>query len=357
MLKNIDENFMKLALELAKKRKGYTHPNPTVGAVVVKNGKILGLGYHEKAGKPHAEVVAISQAGKEAKGSTLYVTLEPCTHFGRTPPCTDLIIKSGIKRVVVATLDPNPLVSGKGVERLKKAGIDVSVGILEKEAREINEDFFTYITKKRPYITLKWAQTLDGKLATEEGKSKWISSFESRKYAHKLRLEATAVLVGVNTVIKDDPQLTVRYIHSQKQPTRIILDPELKVPLNAKVLNTEEAKTLIITQKNNEKVNKVKEKGAEVLIIGDYLIENILKELYKREIMHVLVEGGAFTLSRFLEKKIFDRICVFIAPKIMGRGKSVDFEIRDIEEMEKVKKRKVKILNGDIFVEYVNQKL
>ncbi|MDW8097261.1 MAG: bifunctional diaminohydroxyphosphoribosylaminopyrimidine deaminase/5-amino-6-(5-phosphoribosylamino)uracil reductase RibD, partial [Aquificaceae bacterium] len=201
---------MRRALELALQRKGLTHPNPTVGCVVVKDGRIVGEGYHERAGMPHAEVVALQRAGEKARGATLYVTLEPCTHFGRTPPCTDAILKAGVKRVFVATLDPNPLVSGAGVERLRRAGLEVSVGLLQEEARRINEDFFTYISLKRPYITLKWAQSVDGTLATHAGHSKWISSEESRAFAHRLRAEATAVLVGINTALRDDPELTVR---------------------------------------------------------------------------------------------------------------------------------------------------
>lgn len=351
MIREIDKNYMKLALSLAKKRKGYTHPNPTVGAVVVKEGKIVGLGYHEKAGKPHAEVMALGQAGEKAKGATLYVTLEPCTHFGRTPPCTDAIIRSGIKRVVVATLDPNPLMSGKGVEKLRNAGIEVDVDVCEKEARELNEDFFTYITQERPYITLKWAQTLDGKLATLTGSSKWITSKESRKVAHILRREATAVLVGVNTVIKDDPHLTVRFVPTEKQPVRIILDPELEVPLSAKVLNTEEAPTIVITKKENEKAEKLKEKGVQVLILKGFNLKNILKKLKELEIMHLMVEGGPRTLTSFLKEGFFDRIVVFIAPKIMGEGLSIgDLGIRSIEESLKVRKKKVENLGEDLVI-------
>lgn len=205
-----DQYFMELALRLARERKGLTHPNPTVGCVIVKDGKVIAQANHERAGLPHAEAKALSIAGESARGSTLYVTLEPCTHFGRTPPCVDAIIKAGVKRVVIATLDPNPLVSGKGVQRLKEAGIEVTVGVLEEEAKRLNEDFFTYITKGRPYITLKFAQSLDGSLATKDYHSKWISSEESRKYAHRLRAEASAVLVGINTVLRDNPSLTVR---------------------------------------------------------------------------------------------------------------------------------------------------
>ncbi len=344
---------MRLALQLAKKRKGYTHPNPTVGAVVVKNGKVVGLGYHERAGKPHAEVMAINQAGEKATGATLYVTLEPCSHYGRTPPCTNLIIEKKIKRVVVATLDPNPQVAGKGIERLKRAGIEVDIGVLEKEARELNEDFFVYITKRRPFITLKWAQTLDGKLATLTGDSKWISSYESRKLAHILRREATAVLVGINTVIRDDPQLTVRHVPTERQPLRIVLDPNLRIPLKSKILNTEEAKTLVVTATNEgEKMELLKRRGIELIQLSEWSIPNILRELHKREIMHLLVEGGPKTLSSFLKKKICDRICVFIAPKIMGEGLGIEgIEGEKVEEALKLRRKRFLSLGEDIYVE------
>ena len=354
MIREVDKNFMHLALQLARKRKGYTHPNPTVGAVVVKNGKIVGLGYHERAGKPHAEVVAINQAGDEAKEATLYVTLEPCTHYGRTPPCTNLILEKKLKRVVVATLDPNPKVSGKGVERLKKAGIQVDVGVLEREARELNEDFFVYISQGRPYVTLKWAQTLDGKLATLTGNSKWISSYESRKLAHILRREATAVLVGINTIIKDDPQLTVRYVPAEKQPLRIIIDPKLKIPLNSKVLDVSEARTMIVTSEcDSKKVKLLESRGVEIIKLENLSVSTILKELYRREIMHILVEGGPKTLSRFLEKKLFDRVAVFIAPKVMGEGLTIEgLGIKKVEQALKLKKSKSLNLGEDIYVEW-----
>ena len=345
---------MRLALQLAKKRKGYTHPNPTVGAVVVKNGKIVGLGYHERAGKPHAEVMAINQAGEKAAGATLYVTLEPCSHYGRTPPCTNLIIEKKIKRVVVATLDPNPQVAGKGVERLKRAGIEVDIGVLEKEAKELNEDFFVYITQKRPFVTLKWAQTIDGKLATLTGDSKWISSYESRKLAHILRREATAVLVGVNTVIKDDPQLTVRHVPTERQPVRIVLDPELRIPLKAKILDTSEADTIVVTgEYDNEKIDLLRKRNVKVLSLRDLSLKNILRVLYEHEIMHLLVEGGPKTLSVFLAEKLFDKISVFIAPKIMGEGMSLKgFIVERIEDVLKLSKRKSLELGGDIYIEY-----
>jgi len=354
MLREIDENFMKLALSLARRRKGYTHPNPTVGAVVVKEGKVVGLGFHEGAGKDHAEVVALKQAGQKARGSTLYVTLEPCTHFGKTPPCTDAILKSGVKRVVVATRDPNPLVGGKGIEKLKKAGIEVTEGICEKEAKELNEDFFTYITRRRPYITLKWAQTLDGKFATLTGDSKWITSGESRRYAHRLRLEATAVLVGVNTVIRDNPLLTVRHIPAKRQPVRVIVDPDLRTPLASKVLNTEEAPTWIITRKEPSETKPYEDKGVKIIRTDDFRPGTILSLLHSLEVLHLLVEGGAKTISSFLKEGLFDRLCVFIASKVMGKGLTLEEPAPlTVGQTIPLRKRKQLIFGEDIFLEFL----
>jgi len=353
MIREIDENFMKIALQLAKKRKGYTHPNPTVGAVVVKHGRILGIGYHEKAGSPHAEVMALSQAGGNVSGSTLYVTLEPCTHYGRTPPCTDLIIEKKVARVVIATLDPNPFVAGKGVEKLRKHGISVDVGVMEKEAKELNEDFFTYITKRRPYITLKWAQTIDGKLATSDGSSKWLTSFESRELAHTFRREATAVLVGIKTVLSDNPQLTVRYVPTEKQPIRIVIDPKLEIPTDAKIVVDKSAETWIITLMEGKKKELLEKLGVRVFTLKDLKLPNLMKFLFQKEIMHLMVEGGAYTLSQFIKEKLYDRVCVFVAPKLMGDGKSFEnFGVKRAEELKAMKLVEVKKIGEDVLLVY-----
>ncbi len=350
-----EEGYMSLALSLAKRRKGLTHPNPTVGCVVVKNGEIVGLGYHEGAGYPHAEVVALEQAGEKARNSTLYVTLEPCSHFGRTPPCTDAIIRAGVKRVVVATLDPNPLVAGRGVEKLRNSGIEVEVGLLEEEAKLINEDFFTYITGKRPYVTLKLAQTVDGRIATLTGESKWITSKASRKYAHRLRAQATAVLVGINTVLKDDPALTVRHIPFPRNPLRVVIDPELEVPMNAKVLNTAEAPTLIVFSKRNpSKEEELIKAGIKLLHMEEISVSALLEELHELEVVHLLVEGGAFTVTNFLKEGFWDRLIIFQAPKIMGEGISIgDLGIRSMEEVVKLKLRNELRLGDDRVFEFV----
>lgn len=242
-----DEDYMRLALDLAKSTQGQTSPNPVVGAVIVKNHQIIGMGAHLKAGEPHAEVHAIGMAGEKAKGATLYVTLEPCSHFGKTPPCSNLVIATGIKKVFVATTDPNPQVAGTGIERMRQAGIEVEIGLLQEEAREVNKLFFYNIRTGLPYVTLKSAVSLDGKTATITGESKWITGEEARADVHQLCHEHDAILVGVNTVLIDDPSLTARIKNGAKNPIRVILDTHLRTPLNAKVINDKAAPTWIVT--------------------------------------------------------------------------------------------------------------
>jgi diaminohydroxyphosphoribosylaminopyrimidine deaminase/5-amino-6-(5-phosphoribosylamino)uracil reductase len=362
-MKKEDTHYMKIALELAKRRKGLTHPNPTVGAILVKNGKIIGEGVHLKAGHPHAERKAIKDAiskGYDITNSTMYVTLEPCCHYGKTPPCTEAIIDNRIKRVVIATLDPNPLVAGKGVEILKKAGIQTEVGILEEEAKKLNEDFFIYIREKRPFINIKLAQTLDGKIATNSGSSKWITSEKSRVYAHQLRKEATAVLIGVNTALKDNPELTVRYVETERQPIRILIDRELKTPLNYKIFN-DKAKTIVIVSDfaDESKLKQLEKlENIEVIKLPVYNckfdIKEILNELYKREIMHILVEGGKNTVTRFIKDNLFDKISMFIAPKLIGEDgiSSVGvLNVNNIDEAKELKINSIKQIDTDIFLE------
>ncbi len=351
----IDERFMSLALSLARRRKGLTHPNPTVGCVLVKGGEIVGIGFHEGAGKPHAEAVALQQAGRDAKGSTLYVSLEPCTHYGRTPPCVDAILRSGVRRVVVATEDLNPLVSGKGIERLRSEGVEVEVGVLKEEARLLNEDFFTYITSDRPYVTLKLAQTVDGKMATITGDSKWITSLNSRRFAHRLRLEASAVLVGINTVLRDDPQLTVRHIPTRKRLLRVVIDPDLEIPEEAKVLNAEEGETFIVhVRRDPSKEERLKKRGAELIPMKEINLWEVLSYLKRRGVVHLLVEGGGYTITQFLKEKLFDRVVVFQAPKIMGEGLGIgDLGVERVEGALRLRlRREIRIGEERVF-EYV----
>ncbi|MGM0446325.1 MAG: bifunctional diaminohydroxyphosphoribosylaminopyrimidine deaminase/5-amino-6-(5-phosphoribosylamino)uracil reductase RibD, partial [Bacillota bacterium] len=250
-----DKYYMKKTLRLAKKGEGYTSPNPMVGALVVNNGEIVGRGYHKKAGEPHAEVYALDQAEQKATGATLYVNLEPCCHFGKTPACSLKVIKSGIKRLVVAMEDPNPLVAGEGISQLEEAGIEIKAGVLEKEAKLLNEVFIKYITEKLPFVYLKSGQTIDGFLATSTGDSRWVTNKKARLYGHKLRHKVDAILVGVNTVLNDNPRLTTR-LEDKKgiDPIRVVLDSKLKTPIDADIINQKsESKTIIATTSNYNK--------------------------------------------------------------------------------------------------------
>ena len=278
-----DERYMRIALQLAKKAEGRTDPNPLVGSLVVKNNRIVGRGYHKMCGLPHAEVNAIRTAGPRAKGATLYVTLEPCGHFGRTPPCTDAIIKSGIKRVVIAMRDPNAINNGRGIAKLKRSGIKITFGVLEDDARSMNPAYIKFITRSMPYVTLKIAESLDGKIATKTGDSKWITSAPSRRYVHDLRSKVGAVMVGVNTLVKDDPLLTSR-IRGRKEPVRIVVDSTLKTPLRSRIFsNLDRSPVIIATIKGHPagRLKKYELAGAEVLQVRSRKGRVDLKDLLK----------------------------------------------------------------------------
>lgn len=347
-----DAGYIRLALKLAEKAKGRTSPNPCVGAVVVKDGKIVGKGYHRRYGGPHAEIYALRQAGSRAKGAVLYVSLEPCSHYGKTPPCVDSIISSGIGRVVAAMKDPNPLNDGNGLKQLRKKGIRTDVGIMEDEARRLNEAFIKYITVKTPFVTVKAAESLDGKIATRLGESRWITSSAAREYVHRLRYETDAVLTGINTILKDDPSLNARVKGkiSAKQPLRIILDDRLRIPLNAKVLKSQGGKVIIAVLKAapREKIERLKAEGAEILTIKAKNqrvgIKDLLRKLADRGVADVLIEGGSEVIASAFEAGVVDRAIFFIAPKIIGgrqalgsvggrgAGKITDtIELRDVE--------------------------
>ncbi len=323
-IRSIDEKYMAMALRLAAKAKGRTSPNPMVGAVVVKNGAVIARGYHKKAGEFHAEAVALRRAGTAAKGATLYVTLEPCSHTNkRTPPCTPLVVRSGVKRVVVAMIDPNPLVSGSGLKTLKKSGVAVVPGVLEAEARKLNEAFIKHITTGMPFVTLKVAQTLDGKTATASGESKWITGEQARMEGHRLRDGSDAILVGINTVLKDNPSLTTR-IPKGRDPVRVIVDSTLRIPVNAKVITRKSpAGTIVATLATvrEAKIKKLRHAGAEVLIVKDrggrVDLRDLMKKLGSRGIMSVLIEGGAEVHASAIESGIADKIVAFIAPMLM----------------------------------------
>lgn len=329
-----ERKYMKRALKLAELGAGTTAPNPMVGAVVVKNGEIIGEGYHKRFGAPHAEVIALEKAGKEAAGAAIYLNLEPCSHYGKTPPCALKIIKSGIKKAVIAVQDPNPKVAGKGIKMLQEAGIEVKLSLFKKEAEKLNEAFFKYIREKLPFIYLKKAQTLDGYIAASSGDSKWITNTKARLEGHKLRHQAAGIMVGIGTVLADNPALTAR-LETKKaaDPLRIVLDPELKIPLEAKIINQKSpAKTLLITAAdsmlNDEAFLKKKKllaqkKGVEIMSFKTsdnnyFRLPEILKALAERKISSILVEGGSRLSHSFLKENLVDKFYYFIAPKIYG---------------------------------------
>lgn len=323
------EKYMQMALELAKKGEGRVNPNPLVGAIVVKDKKIIGKGYHQYFGGPHAEVYALDEAGENSKGADLYVTLEPCSHYGKTPPCVEKIIKSGIKRCFIGTLDPNPLVAGKGVEILKNAGIEVFVGVLEEEAKEINRVFFKYILERKSYLFLKCGITLDGKIATREGNSKWITNELAREKVQLLRNRYMGIMVGINTIIKDNPSLTAR-VENGRNPYRIVIDPKLDIPMNSKILTFEDKKNIIITSvlnKNSEKIVKLEEIGVKILYLDgdDFLVDEILRKTGEIGIDGILLEGGSYLISKALSQNQVDGGEIFIAPKILGDNKAISF--------------------------------
>lgn len=317
-----DDVHMRLALELAKGAMGQTSPNPMVGSVVVNNGEIVGMGAHLKAGEPHAEVHALRMAGEKAQGATIYVTLEPCSHHGRTPPCVDAILAAGISRAVIATLDPNPLVAGGGVKKLQEAGVEVTVGVREAEARKLNEVFFHFITTGRPFVTVKTATTLDGKIAAKTGHSQWITGEKARHEVHQLRHWHDAILVGINTVIVDDPELTARLNEEARQPIRVILDSTLRIPLRAQVVTDKKAPTWIYTTRraSADKIEALKQQGVLVLVLDANVIEidRLLESLGKRGISSLLVEGGSGVNGAFFDARAIQKVISYLSCKLAG---------------------------------------
>ncbi len=365
-MKNLkDIEYMKEALALAVKAEGLTSPNPLVGAVIVKGNKIIGRGYHKRAGSKHAEILALESAGKparqpatklagnqkaggKAKGATLYINLEPCAHYGKTPPCAPQIIKAGIKKVVIAMLDPNPLVNGKGIKKLKSEGIDVQVGILEQDARKINETYIKYMTKKMPVVVLKWAMSLDGKIATRKGNSKWISGKVSREFTQKLRGKFDAVLIGIETLLKDNPQLNTHGLEI-KEPKRIIIDSRGRIPLDCNLLKTKglpargwvEGGQIIIATTDKitkKKIRDLKQKGVEIMVTpskeGRVNLKKLMIELAKREITSILVEGGGTINASFIENALADKFVAFLSPMIIGGKNAISpIEGKGIEKI------------------------
>ncbi|MDY6856999.1 MAG: bifunctional diaminohydroxyphosphoribosylaminopyrimidine deaminase/5-amino-6-(5-phosphoribosylamino)uracil reductase RibD [Thermodesulfobacteriota bacterium] len=358
-----EEEYMKLAMKLANKARGKTSPNPLVGAVVVKEGSIVGRGFHKKRGEPHAEINALNDASKNAIGGDLYVNLEPCNHYGMTPPCTKAIIESGIKRVLVGIEDPNETVTGGGIQYLKKNRIDVKKWILKKECQRLNEVYIKYITQKRPFVILKSAASLDGKIATRSGDTKWITNEKSRKFLHKLRNEIDGILVGIGTIKADDPSLTTRLNGKRgKDPVRIIVDSRLKIPIEAKVLNQKSsAKTIIATtdRASKEKIKKVEELGEQVIVVGSTNnmvdLRELMLELGKLEITSLLIEGGAEVNASSLKSGIVDKVLFFYAPKIIGGIEALSIVggkgAKELDDAVIIKEIKTRRFGDDILIE------
>jgi diaminohydroxyphosphoribosylaminopyrimidine deaminase/5-amino-6-(5-phosphoribosylamino)uracil reductase len=348
-----DIHFMQEALGLAKRGEGKTSPNPLVGAVVVKNNKIISKGFHKKCGLAHAEVVALKKAGARAKGATLYVNLEPCFHFGRTPPCVDKVIKAGIKRVVIAVKDPNPQVKGKSIRKLRKNKIKVSLGVCQKEASKINEVFFKNIKDNLPFVVAKVAQSLDGKITTSLGQSKWITTDKARQFSRRLRDRYDAVLIGAETLRKDNPKLN----GLDKIPYKIIISSNLDLPKNSYIFKNFSNKTYIFTSSNSGTKNKFS-KDIKVFPLKatkeGIPLKKLLKKLYQIGIMSVFVEGGSDTLGRFFSQNLVDKAYFFIAPKIFG-GKGALTSVgatgvKQIKKSPELEKPEIKRIGNDILI-------
>jgi diaminohydroxyphosphoribosylaminopyrimidine deaminase/5-amino-6-(5-phosphoribosylamino)uracil reductase len=358
-----DVAYMEMAFGLAEKARGRTSPNPMVGAVVVNRDRVVGWGFHERAGGPHAEIIALERAGAAARGATLYVTLEPCTHWGKTPPCVDRVLAAGLSRVVVASRDPNPVVNGKGIARLKRAGLAVTTGVLGGRHERLNEAHIKFITTRLPFVTVKAALSLDGKIAARTGDARWVSSPASREYAHLLRGENDAVLVGIGTVAADDPRLTVRHRSwGRKSAARVILDPELDLPAGAAVLKTlDRGPVLVFTAKGQppEKRRRLESAGAELVEVesrvGRLDLGRVLAELGRRELISVLVEGGSRVITSFIEGRLADKAFLFLCPKLVGGETSPGLlggrGVERMAEAMRLKKTRQFRLDGDIILE------
>lgn len=358
-----DINYLQMSYGLAEKAVGWASPNPYVGAVIVDNDVVVGHGYHEKPGKPHAEAIAIARAGSKARGSTAYITLEPCTHFGRTPPCLDQILRSGLKRVVVSDYDPNPMINKKGIEKIRQAGIEVSVGLLKERNRTLNEKYIKFIREKIPFVTLKAAVSLDGKTATPNLASQWISSAATREYIHLVRGEYDAIMVGINTILKDNPRLTVRHPNwARKKIIRIVVDSQLKFPLSARILKTlSRGKILVFTDKkaSPEKTSLLRQQGVEVipqnLNHSKLDLNQVLVWLGEHQISSVFVEGGGLLQTSFLENRLADKILVTISPKLIGGINAPTFfqgmGVKIVKDAIPIKRPKAIQIEDDLVIE------
>jgi diaminohydroxyphosphoribosylaminopyrimidine deaminase/5-amino-6-(5-phosphoribosylamino)uracil reductase len=354
MLTAADREFMEQALELAGRGLNTTTPNPRVGSVIVRDGTIVGTGWHEKAGMPHAEVLALKAAGARSRGATLYVNLEPCSHHGRTPPCVDAIIEAGVKRVVAAIQDPNPKVAGAGFAKLRAAGIAVERGLMEEEARELNIGFFARMTRGRPWMRMKIAASLDGRTALANGKSQWITGEAARQDGHRWRARACALLTGVGTVRDDDPQLNVRGVDTPRQPLKIVVDSKFETSPSARLLK--EGKTLVVGAVNDAKrIASLKKAGAEVVIIpndgGKVELFKLMQELARRELNEIHVEAGTKLNGSLLQAGVVDELLVYLAPSVIGDSGRGMFHLPEITELSRataLKIREVERVGADL---------
>lgn len=354
--------YMKLALKLAAKGAGWVSPNPLVGAVVVQDGRIVARGFHRRVGAAHAEVEALRQAGAAARGADLYVTLEPCNHQGRTPPCTQAILAAGVRRVIIATLDPNPQVEGRGAEYLQSRGVEVEAGLLAEEARRLNEAWFHYMNTGRPWVIAKAACSLDGKIATAGGESQWLTGEPARAFGHRLRHQVDAILVGIGTVLADDPQLTTRLPRGLgKDPIRVVLDSRLRLPQAARLLHLDSpAPTLVACTASAppEKIREVERLGAEVLVLpqasGRVSLLDLLTLLGRRQVQSLLVEGGAEVLGNFFDQNLIHMFHFFYAPKFLGgnnaRGVLGGRGVKHLIDAHQAKDLKFRRIGADLLI-------
>jgi diaminohydroxyphosphoribosylaminopyrimidine deaminase/5-amino-6-(5-phosphoribosylamino)uracil reductase len=355
-----DDQWMRQVLHLAKKGRGRTSPNPVVGALVVNGGKVVGQGYHARAGEPHAEILALQQAGENARGATLYINLEPCTHYGRTPPCAPKVIEAQVKKVVIGMKDPNPVVRGRGIESLRQAGLSVRMGVLEKECQTVNEAFCKYIIKKEPFVILKVASTLDGKIATQRGDSQWITGENSRRFVHRLRNQVDGVLVGIGTVLRDDPLLTAR-IRGGRDPYRIVLDSRLRIEEGARVFGKDPSRVILCTTQEGpkDKMARLEKRGVQILIVDAKQqridLNACLGRLGAMGIMTLLVEGGSRVNGSFLDERLVDKFYFFLSPKWIGDQEAPGIfgghGIKDLQEAVTLKDIRARRVGEDFLLE------
>ena len=337
MFSPTDHAHMTRALRLAERGLYTTTPNPRVGCVIARGDEILGEGFHERAGEPHAEIHALRRAGAQARGATVYVTLEPCSHHGRTPPCADALVEAGVSRVVAAMQDPNPQVAGEGLQRLRAAGIAVECGLYEAQARELNIGFVARMTRTRPWLRIKTAASLDGRTALRNGQSQWITGAAARRDGHRWRARSCAVMVGVGTLLADNPRLTVREVKTTRQPLRIVVDRQLEIPLDARVL--EGGHALIVTaQDQPEKVRQLEQRGAQVVRLpnpeGKVDLAALMHELARRELNEVLVESGSRLNGALLRADVVDELIVYLAPHLLGDTARGMFDLGELTALD-----------------------